>query len=170
MNVFSARGQATRAAQKDSNKKFGRAFRPELTCVHAQRSILTIMEKFLFIIREDLGKLRKWNEEQRYDGVREMDVWVKELIQKGNYITGDALHIKGGYVSKDNVLSDGPFIEAKEGISGIMFIEAKDLQDAASIAQTCPLVQSGNMAIEVRPLMGVKDIREIGDGQRTTGG
>ena len=71
------------------------------------------MEKFLLIIREDLEKLRKWSEEERYDGVREMDVWVKELIQKGNYLSGDALHIKGSYVSKDNVLSDGPFIEAK---------------------------------------------------------
>jgi len=98
-----------------------------------------------------------------------MDVWVKTLLQKGCYISGDALHIKGRYVSKDNVLSDGPFIEAKEGISGIIFIETKDLQHAVSIAQTCPLVQNGNMAIEVRPLMGVKDIREIDDGQRATG-
>ena len=128
------------------------------------------MEKFLLIIREDLNKLRKWSEEERYNGIREMDAWVKTLVEKGNYISGDALHIKGGYVSKDNVLSDGPFIEAKEGISGTISIDAKDLQDAISIAQTCPLVQSGNMAIEVRPLMGVKDIREIGDGQRATGG
>jgi len=127
------------------------------------------MEKFLLIIREDLNKLRKWSEEERYNGIREMDVWVKTLVQKGIYISGDALHIKGRYVSKDNVLSDGPFIEAKEGISGIIFIETKDLQNAVSIAQTCPLVQSGNMAIEVRPLMEVKDIREIGDGQRATG-
>jgi hypothetical protein len=127
------------------------------------------MEKFLLIIREDLNKLRKWTEEQRYDGVREMDLWVRELVQKGNYVSGDALHIKGRYVRKDEVLTDGPFIEAKEGISGTIIIEAADLQDAASIAQTCPLVQSGNMAIEVRPLMGVKDIREIGDEPRATG-
>ena len=127
------------------------------------------MEKFLLIIREDLGKLKKWSEEERYNGVREMDIWVKSLLEKGNYLSGDALHIKGSYVSKGNVLSDGPFIEAKEGISGIIFMAAENLSDAVSIAQTCPLVQSGNMAIEVRPLMGVKDIREIGDGQRATG-
>jgi hypothetical protein len=128
------------------------------------------MEKFLFIIREDLSKLRQWNEEQRYDAIREMDEWVKYLIKNGSYVDGDALRIKGRYVRKDNVISDGPFIEAKEGISGFMFMEAKDLDDAVSIAQTCALVQSGDMAIEVRPLMEVKDIREFGDGQRTTGG
>ena len=127
------------------------------------------MEKFLLIIREDLNKLKNWSEEERYDGIRIMDAWVKTLVQKGNYISGDALHIKGSYVGKDHVLSDGPFIEAKEGISGIIFTEAKDLPDAVSIAQSCPLVQSGNMVIEVRPLMEVKDIREIGDGQRATG-
>jgi hypothetical protein len=129
----------------------------------------TIMEKFLLIIREDLDKLRKWSEEERYDGIREMDEWVKTLVRDGNYISGDALHTKGKYVSKDNVLSDGPFIEGKEGISGIIFMEAANLQEAVSIAQTNPLVQSGNMAIEVRPLMGVKDIREIRDEQRATG-
>jgi hypothetical protein len=128
------------------------------------------MEKFLLIIREDLSKLRQWNEDERYDAIREMDEWVRSLIKKGNYVGGDALRIKGRYVRKDNVISDGPFIEAKEGISGFIFLEANDLDDAVSIAQTCALVQSGDMAIEVRPLMEVKDIREYGDGQRTTGG
>lgn len=127
------------------------------------------MEKFLFIIREDLSKLRQWNEEERYSSMREMDAWVKSLVKNGNYIGGDALRIKGGYVSKDNVISDGPFIEAKEGISGFIFMEANDLDNAVSIAQTCTLVQSGNMAIEVRPLMGAKDVRELGDEPRTTG-
>ncbi|HEY2349699.1 MAG TPA: YciI family protein, partial [Puia sp.] len=107
------------------------------------------MEKFLLIIREDLIKLKKWSEEERYDGIRKMDMWVKTLVQKSSYISGDALHIKGGYVSKDHVLSDGPFIESKEGISGFIFIEAEDLKDAVSIAHSCPLVQSGDMVIEV---------------------
>ena len=127
------------------------------------------MEKFLFIIREDLNKLKQWNEEQRYKAIVEMDKWVKTLIEKGNYISGDALRITGSYVSKSDVLSDGPFIEAKEGISGIIFMEATDLKDAVSLAQTCSYVQSGDMAIEIRPLMGVKDLRELGDEGRTTG-
>ncbi|MBN9380232.1 MAG: hypothetical protein J0H74_05675 [Chitinophagaceae bacterium] len=126
------------------------------------------MEKFLFIIREDLSILRQWSEEERYKPILEMDEWVRSLIKKGNYVGGDALQIKGGYVSKNNVLSDGPFIEAKEGISGFIFMEANDLDDAVSIAQTCTLVQSGKMTIEVRPLMGVKDVRELGDEPRTT--
>jgi hypothetical protein len=127
------------------------------------------MEKFLFIIREDLSKLKQWSEEERYNAIREMDKWVKSLIETGNYISGDALRISGSYVNKSQVLSDGPFIEAKEGISGIIFMEATDMQDAVTLAQTCSFVQRGDMAIEVRPMMEVKDIRELGDEGRTTG-
>jgi hypothetical protein len=127
------------------------------------------MEKFLFIIREDLRKLKQWSEEERYNAIREMDKWVKFLIEKGSYISGDALRISGSYVSKTQVLSDGPFIEAKEGISGIVIMQAADIQDAITLAQRCSFVQSGDMAIEVRPLMDVKDIREFGDEGRTTG-
>lgn len=127
------------------------------------------MEKFLFIIREDLNKLKQWNEEQRFNAIREMDKWVKSLVEKGNYLSGDALRIAGSYVSKNQVLSDGPFIEAKEGISGIIVMEAADMRDAVSLAQTCTFVKSGDMAIEVRPMMELKDIREFGDEGRTTG-
>jgi hypothetical protein len=100
--------------------------------------------------------------------MRDMDVWVKSLV-KGIYGGGDALRIEGGYVTKDQVVSDGPFIEAKEGISGFITVEANDLTAAVSIAKTCPLVHSGRMAIEVRPLMGAKDVRELGDEPRATG-
>jgi hypothetical protein len=128
------------------------------------------MERFLFIIREDLTRLRQRSEEERYDVIREMDIWVKSLVKKRMYEGGDALRIEGSYISKNKVVSDGPFIEAKEGISGFITVAANDLADAVSIAQTCPLVHSGQMAIEVRPLMGVKDIRELGDAPRATGG
>lgn len=128
------------------------------------------MEKFLFIVREDLAKLKQYTEEQRYDAMREMENWVKGLVKKGVYLSGDALQIQGSYVSKDRILSDGPFIEAKEGISGYILAEAKDLRDAAAVAQTCPLVQRNDMAIEVRPIFGVKDSREKGDEPGTAGG
>jgi hypothetical protein len=128
------------------------------------------MERFLFIIREDLAKLKQRSEEERYDVIREMDIWVKSLVKKRIYEGGDALRIEGSYVSKNKVVSDGPFIEAKEGISGFITVDANDLADAVSIAQTCPMVHRGQMAIEVRPLMGVKDIRELGDAPRATGG
>ena len=113
------------------------------------------MEKFLFLIREDLKMIKQFSEEQRYKGIREMTKWVESLAESGNYTGGEPLIATGRYVSVDNVLSDGPFIEAKEGISGFLFMQAENLEQAASIAQSCPLVMQDRMAIEVRPVMTV---------------
>jgi hypothetical protein len=128
------------------------------------------MQKFMFIIREDLTKLKQKGEAGRFEDVLIMDAWVKSLVQKGNYVRGgDALQLKGSYVNKEQVLSDGPFIEAKEGISGFIFVEALDLADAVSIAQSCTHVQNGDMAIEVRPVMSLDDVNDLGDEQRSPG-
>lgn len=59
------------------------------------------MEKFLFIIREDLQRHSKQTEEERYDDIRKMDEWVKALAESGNYLYGDGLEIAGKYVSRD---------------------------------------------------------------------
>jgi hypothetical protein len=126
------------------------------------------MQKFMLIIREDLTKLKQATETERYEDILIMDAWVRSLVAKGNYVRGgDALQIKGSYVNKEQVLSDGPFIEAKEGISGFIFVEALDLADAVSIAQSCTHVQNGDMAIEVRPVMNLDDINDLGDEQRS---
>jgi hypothetical protein len=110
------------------------------------------MEKFMMIIREDLAKMRKMTDEERFSNIPMMLKWVDSLIETGNYIKGEPLLVKGRYVSKDQILSDGPFIEAREGISGYEIIWAENIEQAAAIAQTCPLVQSGLGVREVRPI------------------
>jgi hypothetical protein len=110
------------------------------------------MEKFMLIIREDLGKMGKMTDEERFANIPMMLKWVDSLIESGNYIKGEPLLIKGRYVTKDQILSDGPFIEAHEGISGYEIIRAENLDQAAAIAQNCPLVQRGLAVREVRPI------------------
>jgi hypothetical protein len=112
------------------------------------------MEKFLFIIREELNVLKTYSEEERNRGMREMTRWVESLAESWNFVDGEPLAITGRYVNRENIVSDGPFIESKEGISGYMLVNAENLDQAASLAQTCPLVLRGAMVIEVRPTMG----------------
>src|SRR6185437_14062656 len=107
------------------------------------------MEKFLLIIREELEVLKDYSEEQRTRGMIEMTRWLETLAESWNYLGGEPLAISGRYVNKDTVVSDGPFIESKEGISGYLLINAENLDQAASFAQTCPLVMRGSMVIEV---------------------
>jgi hypothetical protein len=110
------------------------------------------MEKFMLIIREDLKKLSRLTDEERFSNIPEQLKWIKSIAESGNYVGGEPLAIRGRYVSKNEVLSDGPFIEAKEGVSGYDIILAENINQAVSIAQTCPLVMTGVAVIEVRPI------------------
>ena len=112
----------------------------------------------MLIIREDLGKMGKLTDEERFSNIPMMLKWVDSLIESGNYIRGEPLLVKGRYVSKDQILSDGPFIEAREGISGYEIIWADSLEQAAAIAQNCPLVQRGLAVREVRPIATVHSV------------
>ena len=111
------------------------------------------MEKFMLLIREDLKKLKAYTDEERLSCIQEMTRWVETLAETGNYLGGEPLWPEGRYVTKNEVLSDGPFIEAKEGVSGFISITAESLEQAAALAQTCPLVMRDEMVIEVRPII-----------------
>lgn len=113
------------------------------------------MKRFLFLIREDIQNQLEGSDEQFEAGIQEMTKWVEELAESGNYLGGEPLRSVGKYVSKDNVVSDGPFIEAKEVISGYLFVQAENINQAASIAQSCPEVLNGNIVIEVRPIVSL---------------
>ena len=114
------------------------------------------MEKFLFLIRQDLIERERMKEEDNQN-IRVMMKWVESLAQSGNHLASDALLNSGKYVGRDYVVSDGPFIEAKESISGFFLILAENSEQAAAIAQTCPLVLTCKVVIEVRPIMVLND-------------
>jgi hypothetical protein len=113
------------------------------------------MEKFMFIIREDLKRMQGLSDEERSQDIPSMLKWVESIAETGGYLGGDPLLPKGRYIRKDEVLSDGPFIESKEGISGYSIIKAENIEQATAIAQMCPLVVRGVAAIEVRPFLAV---------------
>ena|ERR1700722_3529086 len=116
------------------------------------------MEKFMLIVREDLARMRKLTDEERFANIPMMLEWVDSLIKTGIHIKGEPLLTNGRYVSKDQILSDGPFIEAREGISGYDIIWAENIEQAAAIAQTCPLVQRGLGVREVRPIATIYSV------------
>lgn len=111
------------------------------------------MKKFLLLIREDIRRASKMTPEELQSDIQTMVKWVEDLTRSGNFIQGDPLEMGIRLATKDGVLSDGPFIEAKEGITGFTLINAQTLDQAAELALICPLVQSGQIKIEVRPIL-----------------
>jgi len=120
------------------------------------------MEKFLLLVRQDLTMLRRITEDQHHELIGEMQRWVESLGESNNYLGGEPLTNAGKYVTRDQVLSDGPFIEAKEAISGYILISAENLDQAASIAQTCPVVMRNEMVLEVRPILEMRNMKVDG--------
>lgn len=111
------------------------------------------MQKFMLIIKEDLAELKRIGEAERFRRMRLMTAWTESLQESVNFCGGEPLEVTRRLVNRDQVISDGPFIEAKEGISGYIMINAENIEQAAAIAQGCPLVQQDLVTIEVSPVM-----------------
>ena len=111
------------------------------------------MEKFLLLVRQDLNELKRIDLAEHYDNIRQMMTWVESLAASGNFNGGEALLAEGKYVTRDSMLTDGPFIESKESVSGYVLLQAENLEQAAALARTCPLLMQEKLVIEVRPVM-----------------
>src|SRR5689334_22031142 len=78
--------------------------------------------------------------------------WMQKMIAEGRYKGGQPLDESEGRLlkNKEEVLTDGPFMEVTEMIGGYVIISADDINEAAEIARTCPLLD--NFQLEVRKL------------------
>jgi hypothetical protein len=111
------------------------------------------MKRFLLLIREDIQKLGNYTDKELQDQITIMGKWVKDLTESGNFIQGDPLENGIRLATAGNVLSDGPFIEAREAVTGFTLVKADNIDQAAELAMACPLVQNGQIEIEVRPIL-----------------
>lgn len=118
------------------------------------------MQKFLLLIREDLKARAGLNHDDFVAQARLVGQWIEDMVKTGNFVDASALHDAGKYVTSAYINSDGPFIEAKESISGFILIQAADLDDAARLAQACPLVANKVCMIEVRELQDIPEARQ----------
>ncbi|HWB93213.1 MAG TPA: YciI family protein [Puia sp.] len=110
------------------------------------------MQQFLLLIREDLKRRANLSPADYEAQANMVGEWIDKMAAAGNFLSASALYDQGRYVTKKSILSDGPFIEAKESISGFILIQAESFNDAAALAQACPMIHAGIAAIEVRAL------------------
>ena len=111
------------------------------------------MKRFLLLIREDIRRVEQLTDAQMQAEIAIMSKWVEELTKSGNFIQGDPLENGMRVATASKILSDGPFIEAREAVTGFTLIKAENIDQAAELAMACPLVQNGQIKIEVRPIL-----------------
>lgn len=85
--------------------------------------------------------------------VQKWGEWFKSLQDKGVLKElGHPLDKTGKVVrGSSKAINDGPFAEAKDVIGGFSVIEAASLEEAASLAAGCPILEVGG-SVEVRPV------------------
>jgi hypothetical protein len=111
------------------------------------------MKNYMLFIREDLNNLKNMTREQEQREIQLMVKWVEDLSKTGNFISGEPLEPETRLTRSNEVLHSGPFMELKEGVSGYMIITAETIDQAAELAQGCPLLGSTVKSIEVRPIL-----------------
>ncbi|MCA9630683.1 MAG: hypothetical protein KC766_23590 [Myxococcales bacterium] len=78
--------------------------------------------------------------------------WIQELERKGHVKDyGQPLDRAGKVVRGPGVATDGPFTELKDLVLGFTLIQAESLEEAARLAEGCPMLQ-GEASVEVRPI------------------
>ena len=80
--------------------------------------------------------------------------WFQELAAKGHVIDrGQPLENSGKLVrARTKTITDGPFAELKDVVGGFTLIKARDIDEAAQIAKSCPILDRDG-DVEVRPVM-----------------
>jgi len=112
----------------------------------------TIMSEYVFLYR---GADRGASPEMMQQRMQKWMAWMKELGEKGHLKDrGHPLERAGKLVrGKKKAVTDGPFAEAKDAIGGYTLIEASDLDQAVELSKGCPIFETEDGAVEVRPIM-----------------
>jgi hypothetical protein len=112
--------------------------------------------KYMLLIHNNPATYEAWTEEERNALFAEVDVIMKELVDSGEWLGGEALadasrtktvRVRDGVP----VVTDGPLAEAKEQFAGYLMVECESTERAVEIAARWP--DARYFAMEVRPLM-----------------
>ena len=117
--------------------------------------LYTIMNEFIFLYRGGLSEHNPSAQEMEAQMKRWQDWFVKLSADGRVKDWGAPLQREGKKVAVGGVVTDGPFSEGKEIIGGYSIIKAKDIDEAAMIAQGCPVFQSPTGSVEVRPVQAM---------------
>jgi len=114
------------------------------------------MKDFLLIFRADYSQWPQFSPEEMQANMKLWMDWIggiaaqDKLIDRGNrldYSTGKVLR-------PGNIITDGPYAEIKESIGGYTAIRAESLDEAAEMAQSCPMLTFGGN-IEIREILAI---------------
>ena len=112
------------------------------------------MKEFMLLIRNEGDGKAALSPQQQQDFLKACQVYIEDLMKKGNLKSAQPLVREGKMVSgTPGAFKDGAYNETKEIIVGYYHILAKDLDEAIAIAKRNPeFAFIKGAKIEVRPI------------------
>jgi len=109
------------------------------------------MNEFLLIFRRDFKtKETQPSPEELQQHLQHWQNWFGSLAAQDKLARPlQKWDGQGKLVNSNKGVTDGPFVEIKESIGGLIIIKAKDYDEAAEIAQGCPVLNFGGN-VEIR--------------------
>ena len=116
------------------------------------------MKEFLLIFRNSDSPDVKPSPEQMQQIMSGWMNWMGSIAAQNKFFDkGNRLSMsQAKTIRPDNTITDGPYTEIKEFINGYIVVKTKDIDEAAEIAQTCPILQVGGN-VEVRAIVSPED-------------
>jgi len=112
------------------------------------------MNEFILIFRRDFTtKENQPSPEELQQHLKQWQNWFGSLAAQDKLARPlQKWDGQGKVVSKTKGITNGPFVEIKESIGGLIIIKAQDYDEAAQIAQGCPVLDLGGN-VEIRQAM-----------------
>jgi hypothetical protein len=111
------------------------------------------MKEYMYLFRGGDARRAQQSPEEMQAHMQKWGVWMKELADSGNLVSGLPLNNDGKVVQQfGKVITDGPFTEGKEIVGGYLIVKAKDLDHAVELSKKCPIFEHEGTT-EVREIM-----------------
>lgn len=108
------------------------------------------MKQYMLILFDYKEQYAEYTEEEMNAEITLHGSWIQDMGE--HFIQGDPLRIPAKTVrGKKKLITDGPFLESKELVGGYYIIRARSFDEAAEIAQGCPILRLGG-SVEVREI------------------
>lgn len=110
------------------------------------------MKNFIVLFREPDGRTGKHSEENIQRHQHNWKVWFNKWSEAGNLTGGNSLTMNGKLIKgTDLQITNNIHYNGTEIVGGFLLLKANDLEQAVSIAASCPIYEFDGYA-EVREL------------------
>lgn len=87
--------------------------------------------------------------------MRQWTDWTEGIEVNGQLIGGTHLAKQGIVLKPKGIMESGAYSQQNDSIAGYIVILAKNINDAAAIAQACPILNDEGSSVEIRQCVGV---------------